>query len=105
LSEDELALFDLLLKTDITKAGRERLKQASKSLLESVRKAIEPLERWTEKEQRQAEVEVLILDHLFRVQPSPPFSDNEKQAPAKSVYRHVWQQCASGNFASEKAAA
>jgi type I restriction enzyme R subunit len=36
LSEDELALFDLLVKADLTKADRERLKQASKSLLASV---------------------------------------------------------------------
>ena len=33
LSDDELALFDLLFKQSISKADRERLKQASKSLL------------------------------------------------------------------------
>jgi len=105
LSEDELALFDLLAKTDLTRTDRERLKQASKSLLKSVREVIEPLERWTEKEQTQAEVRIRILNHLFEVLPSPPFSDEEKQSLAKSVYQHVWQQCASGNLAFLKAAA
>src|SRR5262249_12777279 len=33
LSDSELALFDLLFKENISKADRERLKQASKSLL------------------------------------------------------------------------
>lgn len=66
LSEDELALFDLLKKPDLTKIDRERVKQA--------------------------EVEVFILDHLFKVLPSPPFSDDDKQAVAKRVYQHVWQQ-------------
>src|SRR5205085_12657309 len=37
LSEDELALFDLLFKDSISKRDRERLKQASKSLLSSLR--------------------------------------------------------------------
>jgi type I restriction enzyme, R subunit len=36
LSDDELALFDLLFKENISKADRERLKQASKTLLVSL---------------------------------------------------------------------
>ena len=94
LSEDELALFDLLKKPDMTKADRERVKQASRGLLASIQSLIAPLERWTDKEQTQAEVEVFILDHLFKVLPSPPFSDDDKQAVAKRVYQHVWQQSA-----------
>jgi type I restriction enzyme, R subunit len=63
-----------------------------------VRKLIAPLERWTEKEQTQAEVEVFILDHLYQVLPAPLYSDEEKQMVAKQVYQHVWQQSASGGF-------
>ena len=33
LSEDELAIFDLLKRESLTKADRERVKQASRSLL------------------------------------------------------------------------
>ena len=72
MSEDELALFDLLKKDNLGKADRERVKLASRSLLESIRKLIAPLERWTEKEQTQAEVEVGILDHVFEELPTPP---------------------------------
>ena len=42
LSEDELALFDLLLKDNISKVDRERVKQASRSLLASVQQLIAP---------------------------------------------------------------
>ena len=105
LMEDELALFDLLYKPPLWKATRERLKLASKSLLESVTKLIAPLERWTEKEQTKALVEAEILDHLFQVLPSPPFTDEEKQAVAKKVHEHVWQQSAGGRFGSEEVAA
>ena len=68
------------------------------SFLEAVTKLIAQRERWTEKEQTQADVEVLILDHLFTSLPSPPFTDDEKQTVAKQVYQHVWQQSASGHF-------
>jgi type I restriction enzyme, R subunit len=95
LSEPELALFDLLQKDNITKAQRERVKLASRSLLASIQALIGPLERWTDKEQTQAEVEVRILDHLFEALPTPPFTDEDKQLAAQRVYRHVWQQSAS----------
>ena len=98
LSEDEYALFCLLQKENITKADREKVKLASRSLLDAVSKLIAQRERWTEKEQTQADVEVLILDHLFSALPSPPFTEAEKQAMAKQVYQHVWQQSASGHF-------
>ncbi len=104
LSEEELALFDLLQKPDISKADRERVKQASQSLLDSIRKLLAPLERWTEKEQTQAEVEVFILDHLFAALPMPPFTADETQAMAKRIYQHVWQQTASGTFTTGSAA-
>jgi type I restriction enzyme R subunit len=98
LSEDEYALFCLLLKENISKADREKVKLASRSLLEAVTHLIAQRERWTDKEQTQADVEVLILDHLFSALPSPSFSDDEKQSVAKQVYQHVWQQSASGHF-------
>jgi type I restriction enzyme, R subunit len=95
LSEEELALFDLLSKDGLTKVDRERVKQASRGLLASVHALIAPLERWTDKEQTQAEVEVFILDHVFASLPSPPFTEEEKIEVAKRVYQHIWQQAAS----------
>ena len=92
LSEEELALFDLLKRPDLTKADRERVKQASRGLLASIQALIAPLERWTDKETTQAEVEVFILDRVFESLPTPPFSDEDKERVAKSVYLHIWQQ-------------
>jgi type I restriction enzyme R subunit len=101
LSEDELALFDLLQKENLGKADREQVKRASQNLLESVRRLIAPLERWTEKEQTQAEVEVFVLDHVFQALPTPPFTDDEKQAIAKLAYQHIWQRSVGGNLGAE----
>ena len=102
LSEDEYALFCLLQKENMAKTEREKVKLASRGLLDSLRKLISQRERWTEKEQTQAEVEVLILDHIFSALPTPPFTEDEKHLVSKRVYQHVWQQCTSGHFAANR---
>jgi hypothetical protein len=72
LSDDELVLFDLLMKEEISKADRERLKQASKALLASLRALLLPISEWTRKAATQAEVKVFILDRLYEQLPRPP---------------------------------
>ena len=100
LSEEELALFDLLRKEHLGKAERERLKQASRDLLQALQNLLAPLDQWTQKAQTQAEVEVFILDHLYPLLPSPLFSDADKTETAKKVYSYIWQQSASGLLTS-----
>lgn len=100
LTEDEYAVFCLLQKANITKAEREKIKRASQGLLDSLRKLIAHRERWMEKQQTQAEVEVFILDSLTTALPTPPFTQEEKESAAKRIYQHVWQQSASGVFAA-----
>lgn len=97
LSEDELALFDLLLKDNISKANRERLKRASKTLLSSLRELLRPMQDWTQKTATQAEVKVFILDNLYRSLPRPPFTEAETEVAAGRVYDYVWQRSASGH--------
>ena len=92
LSEDQLALFDLVQRADLTKADRERIKEASRELLAGVLAVIAPLDRWTEKEQTQAEVETYILDHVYQTLPEPPYTPDDKAQVAQLVYRHIWQQ-------------
>ncbi|MYB76107.1 MAG: type I restriction endonuclease subunit R [Chloroflexi bacterium] len=99
LSEDELALFDLLKKEDLGKAERERVKQASRDLLASVETRLAELDRFWEKEQTKADVVVFILDEVYARLPSPPFTAAEKNAVADKVYAHVWQQAVSGELA------
>ena len=99
LSEDELALFDLLEKDGLDKTSRERVKQASRELLSSVKQLLADLDRFWEKEQTKADVEVFILDNVFRSLPTPPFTAEEKRLVATNVYAHVWKQAMSGQFA------
>ena len=99
LSEDELALFDLLKKEDLGKAERERVKQASRDLLASIKERLKEPDRFWEKEQTKADVTVFILDKVYASLPTPPFTPEEKAAVAAEVYTHVWQQAVRGEFA------
>ena len=96
LSDDELALFDLLFKESISKADRERLKQASRTLLASLRELLRPMHDWTQNTATQAEVKIFILDNLWQSLPRPPFTEDETEEVAARVYDYVWQRSASG---------
>jgi len=97
LSESELAVFDLMQKTTLAATERERIKQSSRELLAELLRIIAPLDQWTEKEQTRAEVETVILDRVFLL-PEPPYTPGDKDAMAKMLYQHVWQQSVAGQF-------
>jgi type I restriction enzyme, R subunit len=98
LSEDELAFFDLLFEERISKADREKLKQASKSLLASLRELLKPMPTWTQNVQTQAEVKVFVLDNLWQSLPRPAFTEQEMETLADRVYDYVWQRSTTGGF-------
>jgi len=99
LSQDELALFDLLYQPQISQADREWLKQASKDLLTGLQERFKSMENWTQKEQIQANVCVLILDRLYETLPNPPYAAaDDIQAVADRIYEYVWQRSADGNL-------
>ena len=99
LDEDELALFDLLKKDHLAKTERERVKQESRKLLASIKARLVKIDRFWEKEQTKAKVEVFILNEVYANLPTPPFTAAEKQAAAAEVYAHIWQQAVRGEFA------
>ena len=96
LTDDELALFDLLFKENISKKDREHLKQASQALLSSLRDLLAPMPGWLHNAATQAAVEVFILDRLYETLPRPPFDDAETEEIASRVYEYVRQRSASG---------
>jgi type I restriction enzyme R subunit len=96
LNDDEYALFQLLFKETISKADREKLKQASKALLASLKQLLQRMPAWTQNSQTQAEVKVLVLDTLWQSLPRPPFTDKDTEDLADRIYEYVWQRSASG---------
>lgn len=92
LTEDELAFFDLLTKENISKADRERVKQASKGLLAALNEQLATMPTWISNETTRADVKVLILDTLYVTLPRPPFTDEEAEALADRLFSFVWHQ-------------
>ena len=92
LTEEELAVFDLLLKDNISKADRERVKQASKGLLASLTERIASMPNWTKNPTTQAEVKTVIVDYLYTSLPRPPFTEAEADSLAERLYGFVFQQ-------------
>ena len=88
----------MLFKDNISRADREKLKQASKSLLASLRQLLQRMPAWTKNSQTQAEVKVLVLDTLWQSLPRPPFTDQDAEQLADRVYDYVWQRSASEEF-------
>jgi type I restriction enzyme, R subunit len=97
LTEEELALFDLLLKDNISKADREKVKQASKGLLASLTERIASMPNWTKNPTTQAEVKTVIVDYLYTSLPRPPFTDAEADSLAERLYGFVFQQSEHGS--------
>lgn len=101
LSPTELAVFDLLKRENLTKADREKVKQASRSLLSRIRELLASMDQWTRNAQTQAEVQTSILDWLCESLPQPPFTEGETTRLAQQLYEYVWQQSEAGKFAQE----
>jgi hypothetical protein len=58
----------------------------------SLRNVLEPMRDWIQNASTQAEVKVVILDHLWQSLPRPPFTDDEAEVLADRVYEFVWQR-------------
>jgi len=98
LSEDELTFFDMLLKENVSKADREKLKQASRGLLASLSEHLASMPNWTKNTTTQADVQMFILDRLYDSLPRPLFTDEEAESLAKRLYGFVWQQSERGQL-------
>lgn len=96
LSEEELVLFDLLQKPDLSKKDREMVKRSSQSLLQSIEGHLQNFENWTAKEQTRADVETFVMDHVLMNLPQPPYTEEEAQELAGRLYNFVFQQALGG---------
>jgi type I restriction enzyme R subunit len=102
LSEEQLAIFDLIRRGDLSKTEREKVKEVSRELLADILRLLGPLDQWTEKEQTQAEVKTFILDHIYQTLPEPPYSSDDKNHVAERVFQHVWQQSVNGGIFNQE---
>ncbi|WP_375470151.1 type I restriction endonuclease subunit R [uncultured Nostoc sp.] len=90
LTEEELAIFDLLTKPEIqlTKQEEQEVKQVARELLETLKKEKLVLD-WKKRQQTRASVEVAIKDNLDKLPQS--YSAELYEQKCQEVYQHVYE--------------
>lgn len=64
-SDEELSLYDLLFRDDLSKSDIKKLKVVAAELLRKIKARIAELDHWTDKQETKAEIDNLIRDTLW----------------------------------------
>ncbi len=64
-NDEELAMYDLLIKGSLSPAEIKKVKIIAKDLLQKIKSKISELDHWTDKEETKATVNLLIRDTLW----------------------------------------
>lgn len=89
MSEEELAIFDLLLKESLDPTEVEIVKSTAHELLLALKERLVP--HWRDFEPNRAGVKVAISDLLFAKLPEPTYSEQECELKGYEVYNFVYE--------------
>jgi type I restriction enzyme, R subunit len=95
LTEEELALFDLLLKPDLKPAERERVKQVAQDLLATLQAEKLDHDLWRENETTREGLRSFLHTYLYADTtglPDPTYSAEEVKDRSLNLYHHFYQQ-------------
>ena len=70
-SDEELSLYDMLFREDLSKNDIKKLKEVAADLLCKIKNKISKLDHWTDKQETKAAVDNLIRDTLWAELPNP----------------------------------
>ena len=89
-SVEELAMYDLLFSDNLSKDDIKKLKAVSVELLGKLKERIRTLDHWTDKEETQALVAIIIRDTLFQELPDSclPDLDTYRSKVYEYMYNH-----------------
>ena len=68
-SDEELSLYDMLFRADLSKNDIRKLKEVAAMLLHKIKAKIAELDHWTDKQETKAEIDNLIRDTLWEELP------------------------------------
>ena len=94
LTEESLALFDLLLKPGLSKQDTQRIKKVAGDLLATLKAERPRIENWQEKEATRDAVRVAIQDFLWDDRsglPSPAYNEDDIKVKTDDIFRHVYR--------------
>ncbi len=88
-SDEELSLYDMLFRDDLSKNDIKKLKTAASDLLRKIKTKISELDHWTDKQETRAVVDMLIRDVLWKTLPECYNNDDITEYREK-VYEYVF---------------
>ncbi len=92
LTEDELAVFDLLIKENLNPSEVEEVKKVAKEMIEKL-KAEKLTPHWREFEPTRAGVKTTIADYVYKL-PVPTYTEFECQSLVSPLYNFMYEQYA-----------
>ena len=89
-SDEELTIFDLLIKDSLSKEDIKKVKVLSQSMLIKIKERIHELDHWRDKEETQSIINVLIRDLLWADLPLC-YDDTSVREYQEKIYQYVYQ--------------
>jgi type I restriction enzyme R subunit len=94
LDEENLVLYDLLRKPELTPGETKRIKSVAVALLETLKAEKHRIDHWQEKEATRDTVKLAIRDFLWNETTGLPldmYTEDEVMERADAVYQHVFR--------------
>ena len=88
-SDEELSVYDMLFRDDLSKADIKKIKEVSVSLLARVKEKIAQLDHWTDKQETKAVIDTLIRDTLWNELPEC-YDDLSISRYRQQIYEYVY---------------
>ena len=96
LTEEELAIFDLLLKENLNPNEVEQVKKVAQELLAKLKTEKFVLD-WKRKEETRADMKITIRDMLYDNLPEPAYSEQDCEDRTQKVYFHIYDNYIDAN--------
>ena len=88
-SDEELSLYDMLFREDLSKTDIKKIKEVAVSLLTRIKEKIAELDHWTDKQETRAAVDTLIRDMLWEGLPEC-YDEPSISAYRQKIYEYVY---------------
>lgn len=88
-SDEELSLYDMLFRDDLSKADIKKLKELAISLLQKIKTNIANFDHWTDKQETKAAIDNLIRDTLWAELPEC-YDEVSISSYRQQIYEYVY---------------
>ena len=88
-SDEELSLYDMLFREDLSKNDIKKLKEVAATLLQKIKTKISELDHWTDKQETKAAVDNLIRDTLWAQLPEC-YDEVSISVYRQQIYEYVY---------------